>query len=129
MFGSRETAVLDCPDVGRDGALDVAAAGHEVAHEARRLARIDREHIVQNEYLATAPGPGTDADGRRRDLRGELGSQRRGDHFKHEQIDAGCSQSLRILAHRARRRVGLALRLVAAESVHGLRLEPEVAAY
>src|SRR5215468_6182827 len=46
MLRAREAAVLHRFDVGSHGCFDAVLAGHEVADEPCRLARVDAQHIV-----------------------------------------------------------------------------------
>src|SRR5437763_6859656 len=60
MLRTGEGAVLHRLDVARDGRFNIAASGHEIAHEACELAGIDAEHIVENKHLTIAPRTGAD---------------------------------------------------------------------
>src|SRR6266542_4215122 len=129
MFGPGEAAVLDCFDVRPNSVLDAGASRDEIAHEARRLARVDAEHIVQNENLATASRTGADADRRHRDISRQLHGERRWNHLEHNEICARDRECVRVLAQHARRHFGLALYPVAAEPMHRLRLQAQMTAH
>src|SRR5438552_1939865 len=129
VFGGGEATVLDGPDVRLNGLLNARAARHEIADEARRPARVDAEHIVEHEYLATASRTGADADCGQRDVCRKLGRERGRNHLEHDEIRTGDGKRVGILAQYPRRRLGLALRLVAAEPMHRLGLQAQVTAH
>src|SRR5205085_6472632 len=129
MLRTGEGAVLHRLDVARDGRFNIAASGHEIAHEACELAGIDAEHIVENKHLTIAPRTGADADGRWIEFGRDLGRERRGNHLQHQHADTGGGEHSRLLAQRVGASLGRTLSLVAAVAVHRLRLETEVPAY
>src|SRR3974390_614042 len=47
----REGAALDGLHIGPQGAFDAVRTGHEIAHEPRRLAEVDAQHVVQHQHL------------------------------------------------------------------------------
>ena len=92
------------------------------------MAGVEAEQVVQHQHLAVATGAGADADGRDRagggDLRGQCGRHA----FQHQQGGAGFGHGERILAQPGGGGILAALHLEAAEAVHRLRGQAQMAA-
>src|SRR5437867_2830161 len=87
----------------------------------------EAEEVVEDLHLAVAGRPGADADGRDVDLFRDRLCNRDGDALKHDRVSACLLERDRVVeeAYRGGRR--FPLYAVAAELVHGLRREPQVA--
>src|SRR5256885_940361 len=128
LFGG-EAAVPDGAHVALGRVGDAGSTFHEIPHEARLLPGKYVEHVVQHQHLAGAPRPGADADRRDaqalRDLLAELGRYR----FEHDEARARRLELHGVLDEFLLGVLALALHAVAAELVHRLRREAEVAAH
>src|SRR5450830_2128211 len=122
-----ETPRGDVFDVGGERPRHLFVKIRILLDELRREAVGQAEQVVRHENLAVACGPGADSDrGNREAARDEAGEPVR-DRFEDERVTARVLESVRVLDETSRRGGRLTLSLEAAELVHLLRRQADVA--
>lgn len=91
------------------------------------MAAVQAQHVVHHQHLAIAAGAGTNADGGHAERGADLGGDRRGHAFQHDQAGTGVDHGLRVAAQLL---AGFAapLHRVTAKTQHRLRGQPQVRA-
>src|SRR5579864_3757256 len=123
-----EAAVLHRAHVALGRVRDAGCPVHEVLHEAGLLSRVDVEHVVQHQHLPGAGGAGADAYGRDAQAPRHLIGELCGDGLEHDHPGAGGLELESVVEQLFLGVLAPALHAVAAELVHRLRRQAEVAA-
>src|SRR5712692_3400184 len=109
MFGTGKSALGDLARVLLRGPGDLLRQVGVLLDELGRAARGQAEQVVDDQHLAVAVRPGTDADGRDAEGRGHLAGELAGDPFQHQAEGAGVLQGAGVGEDSSRPGRGLAL--------------------
>ncbi len=127
VLSRREATAANVRRVLGDGVDHRRAKLGVLLGEARRPARVDAEHVVQDEHLAIGRGTGADPDHRDLEQRGDVGGDRRGDRLEHDRERVRLLDRQRLGGQLQRALRGAALGAAAAQRDRGLRSQADVA--